>query len=56
MVWIILGSIFGGLLVLLLLGLYFIYRFTFYSPKKGQNDEFRAEPSLDYQGMREQSI
>ena len=28
----------------------------YYSPKKGQNDEMRAEPSLDYQGLRDKSI
>ena len=56
MVWIILGSVVGSLLIILFVMTYVIYRIIFYSPKKGQNDEMRAEPSLDYQGMRPKSI
>ena len=56
MIWIILGSILGVLLIIFLTSLYIVYRVIFYSPKKGQNDEMRAEPSLDYQGMRDKSI
>ena len=56
MVWIIIGSVLFALLVILFVGLYIIYRIMYYSPKKGQNDEMRKEPALDYQGMREKSI
>ena len=56
MVWIILGSVLFLLLVLLFVLLFYIYRVMYYSPKKGQNDEMRAEPALDYQGLREKSI
>ncbi len=56
MVWIIAGSILGLLIILFFITLYIVYRIIFYSPKKGQNDEMRAEPSLDYQGMRPKSI
>lgn len=56
MIWIILGSVLGGLLILLFVATYIIYRVIYFSPKKGQNDEMRAEPSIDYQGMRPKSI
>ena len=56
MVWIIVGSVLGLLIILFFITLYIVYRIIFYSPKKGQNDEMRAEPSLDYQGMRPKSI
>ena len=50
MIWIIIGSVLGGLLLILLITLYFIYRYIFHSPRKGQNNDFRVEPALDYQG------
>ena len=56
MVWIIVGSVLGLLIIFFFITLYIVYRIIFYSPKKGQNDEMRAEPSLDYQGMRPKSI
>ena len=56
MLWIIIGSIIGVFLILFFATLYIVYSIIFYSPKKGQNDEMRAEPSLNYQGFREKSI
>ena len=56
MVWIVIAIIFTVLVVLLFALLFYIYRIMYFSPKKGQNDEMRAEPSLDYQGMRPKSI
>lgn len=56
MIWIIIGSVIGGLIIILFIATYIVYRVIYYSPKKGQNDEMRAEPSLDYQGMRPKSI
>ena len=53
MLWIILGSVVGGLLIIFLISLYFIYRYMYYSPKKGQNNDFRIEPGMDYQGTQE---
>ena len=44
---------FGGLILILLLALYFIYRFMYFSPKKGQNNDFRVEKSMNYQGTLE---
>ena len=37
--WILLGVI-GGLLILFLVALFFVYHGTFYTPLKGQNDDF----------------
>ena len=37
--WIILGVL-GGLILLLLIGLYIVYKGTFYTPVKGQNDDY----------------
>ena len=51
MVGIIVGSVIGVLLLILFVVLYFIYRFMYFSPKKGQNNELRIEPSMDYQGI-----
>lgn len=56
MLWIILGSVFGALLIVLFVMTYIVYRVMYFSPKKGQNDEMRAEPSLDYQGHRPKSL
>ena len=53
MLWIILCSVLGALLIIFFLTLYFIYRYIFHSPRKGQNNDFRIEPSLDYQGTKE---
>ena len=53
MIGIIVGSALGGLLLILLLTLYFIYRYIYHSPRKGQNNDYRIEPSLDYQGTKE---
>ena len=46
----------GGLLILFFIALIITYHIVFYSPHKGQNDEKRAEPSLDYQGLRPKSL
>jgi len=54
--WIIFGSTLGLLLLLLFIFLYFIYKVTFYSPKKWQKNEVRLERSLDYQGTEEKAI
>ena len=56
MIWIIFGSVIGFLIALFFLVLYFVYRIIYFSPKKGQNDEFRLESSLNYQGLRDKSI
>ena len=53
MVGIIIGSVCGGLLLIFLVTLYFIYRYIFHSPRKGQNNDFRIEPGMDYQGTLE---
>lgn len=50
MIGIIIGSVFGGLLILFLVALYCVYRYMYYSPKKGQNNEHRIEPAMNYQG------
>lgn len=50
MIAIIISSIIGGLLIIFLLILYFIYRYIYHSPRKGQNNDYRIEQSLDYQG------
>ena len=55
MIWIILGSVLFVIVVALFVGLYMIYKIMYQSPHKGQNNELRAEPALDYQGMREKS-
>ena len=56
MIWIILGSVLLLILILLFIVLRYIYKVMYFSPKKGQNNEMRAEPSLDYQGLRDESI
>ena len=56
MIWIILGSVLFVIIVSLFVGLYMIYKIMYQSPHKGQNNELRAEPALDYQGMREKSL
>ena len=53
MVWIIIGSIVGGLLLVLLVSLFLIYWYIFHSPRKGQNNDFRVEPGMNYQGTLE---
>ena len=53
-VWlIILLSVLGGLIILLFIALYGLYRFTFYSPKKGQDDHYNLGAPL-YRGMQDQ--
>ena len=53
-VWlIILLSVLGGLMILLFIALYALYRFTFYSPKKGQDDHYNLGAPL-YRGMQDQ--
>lgn len=56
MVWIIVGASLGLILILLFLMLFYIYKVTFYSPHKGQNDELRADPNFDYDGCRPKSL
>ena len=52
-VWlIILLSVLGGLIILLFIALYGLYRFTFYSPKKGQDDHYNLGAPL-YRGMQD---
>ena len=53
MIGIIIGSVLGGLLIIFLFALYFVYRYIYHSPRKGQNDDFRVEPGMDYQGTLE---
>ena len=53
MVGIIIGSVLGGLLIIFFVALYFIYRYIYHSPRKGQNNDFRIEPGMDYQGTQE---
>ena len=53
MIGIIIGSVLGGLLIIFLIALYFIYRYIYHSPRKGQNNDFRIEPGMDYQGTQE---
>jgi len=60
MVGIILGSIFGGLVLLILIFalifIIYIYSAVFKSPKKGQNNEYRLESVLDLKGNEEKFI
>ena len=53
MIGIIIGSVLGVLLIIFLVILYFIYRYIFHSPRKGQNNDFRIEPGMNYQGTLE---
>ena len=48
-------SILGGLIILFFLALFFLYNFTFYSPKKGQLDDYNFSSPI-YNGMREKAI
>ena len=50
---IIICSVISGLLLIFFVSLYFIYRYIYHSPRKGQNNDYRVEPSLDYQGTKE---
>ena len=52
---IIILSILGGLIVLLFIGLFSLYMFTFYSPKKWQLDDFNLHGPF-YRGMEDQVI
>lgn len=52
---IIILSILGGLTVLLFIGLFSLYMFTFYSPKKWQLDDFNLHGPF-YRGMEDQVI
>ncbi len=54
-VGIIIGSIFGGLLILFFFILLGLYLYTFYSPKKGQSDDFNLGAPL-YEGHRDEVI
>ena len=52
-VWlIIIIAILGGLLVLLFIGLLGLYLYSFYSPKKGQSDDYNLSAPL-YRGMQD---
>ena len=46
-------SIIGGLLIILFIGLFGVYMCSFYSPKKGQSDDYNLSAPL-YEGMRDQ--
>ena len=46
-------SIIGGLLIILFIGLFGLYMCSFYSPKKGQSDDYNLSAPL-YEGMRDQ--
>ena len=46
-------SIIGGLLIILLIGLFGLYMYSFYSPKKGQSDDYNLSAPL-YEEMRDQ--
>ena len=52
MVGIIIGSVLGGLLIIFFVVLYFVYRYIYHSPRKGQNNDFRVEPGMNYQGTK----
>ena len=52
---IIILSIVGGLLIILLIGLFGLYMYSFYSPKKGQLDDFNLSAPL-YNGMHDKVI
>lgn len=52
---IIILSIVGGLLIILLIGLFGLYMYSFYSPKKGQSDDFNLSAPL-YNGMHDKVI
>ena len=54
-VGIIIGSIFGGLLILFFFILLGLYLYTFYSPKKGQSDDFNLGAPL-YEGHRDEVV
>ena len=54
-VGIIIGSILGGLLILFFFVLLGLYLYTFYSPKKGQSDDFNLGAPL-YEGHRDEVI
>ena len=55
LVGIIIGSIFGFLLILFFITLLGLYLYTFYSPKKGQSDDFNLGAPL-YEGHRDEVI
>ena len=55
LVGIIVGSILGFILILFFILLLGLYIFTFYSPKKGQSDDFNLEAPL-YEGHRDEVI
>ena len=48
-------SIISGLLIILLIGLFGLYMYSFYSPKKGQSDDFNLSAPL-YNGMHDKVI
>ena len=50
---IIILSILGGLIVLLFIGLLVLYLYSFYSPKKGQTDDYNLSSPI-YHGRREE--
>ena len=52
---IIILSIVGGLLIILFIGLFCLYMYSFYSPKKGQSDDFNLSAPL-YNGMHDKVI
>lgn len=52
---IIILSIVGCLLIILLIGLFGLYMYSFYSPKKGQSDDFNLSAPL-YNGMHDKVI
>ncbi len=56
MIWIITSSVLLVIVIAIFASLLFIYEVMYHSPKKGQNDEMRADPTLDYQGMRDKAI
>lgn len=51
MIWIIVGSVLLFLICLILILAYVLYKRAFYSPIKGQNNEFNLAQGLDYQGV-----
>ena len=52
---IIILSMVGGLLIILLIGLFGLFMYSFYSPKKGQLDDFNLSAPL-YNGMHDKVI
>lgn len=51
MVWIIVGSVILGLLLIILILSFIAYRIVFHSPQKGQNSDYNKVKQINYNGI-----